>query len=141
MPITVHYKPEINLIICVHTGKVPDDEFLSSYISMYESESFSKGMDQLIDLRNTDSANRSKDVLDQFAVFVESKFKNSTKSPKVAVVAPNNLSFGIARMYEAYSVSIPWDFVVFRALDAAIAWLGASEDLMNELDKKAQQKN
>jgi hypothetical protein len=40
-------------------------------------------------------------------------------------------------MYEAFADSIPWDFVVFRAVDTALAWLRAPQDLLDNLDKKA----
>jgi hypothetical protein len=42
-------------------------------------------------------------------------------------------------MYEAFADSVPWDFVVFRVVDAALAWLGVPEDLMNRGSEDAQQ--
>ena len=138
MPITFHFKLETKLIICVHTGKVSDDEFLISYKSMFESDLFTTGMNHLVDLSQADSSPRSRDVLNQFANFVKLKFADTSTYPKIAVVAPKNLSFGLARMYEVFADSIPWDFAVFRAADAALAWLGVSEDLMDDLNKEAQ---
>lgn len=44
------------------------------------------------------------------------------------MVAPRDVSFGLARMYEMSSTDIPRDFVVFRDLDAAAAWLGIPDD-------------
>jgi hypothetical protein len=138
MPITFYFKLEARLIICVHTGKVPDDEFLISYKSMYESDLFTTTMNKLVDLSQTDSSPRSREVLNQFANFVKLKFADTSTYPKIAVVAPKDLSFGLARMYGVFADSIPWDFVVFRATDAALAWLGAPEDLMDDLNKDAQ---
>jgi hypothetical protein len=65
------------------------------------------------------------------AEFVEQTFSKSSTIPKVAVVAPKDLSFGLARMYQVFANSVPWNFVVFRAMDAALAWLRVPEDLMN----------
>jgi len=138
MPITFHFKPESKLIICVHTGRVPDDEFLVYYQSMLDSDSFATDMNLLIDLRQTDSSPRSGQALIQFAEFAKSKLAEAHTYPMVAVVAPKDLSFGLARMYEFFADSIPWDFVVFRSVDTALAWLRAPEDLMDDLDKKAQ---
>jgi hypothetical protein len=61
-----------------------------------------------------------------------------TMRPRVAVVAPKDLSFGLARMYDAFADSIPWNFVVFRAMDAALAWLGLPEDLMDSPNQDAE---
>jgi len=139
MPITFHFKPEANLMICVHTGSVLDDEFIIYYKSMVESDMFATATNFLIDLRQTDSSPRSGDVLRQFADFMKLTLTDSRTSPKVAVVAPKDLSFGFARMYEFFADSIPWDFVVFRSVDTALAWLRAPEDLMDDLHKKTQQ--
>lgn len=137
MPITFHFRPEAKLIICVHTGKVPDDEFTMRYKSIFEGNMFTPGMNLLIDLSQTDSSPRSPEGLRRFADFSKSKFAGAGTRPKIAVVAPTDLSFGLARMYEAFAESVPWDFVVFREVDAALAWLRAPQDLMDNLDKKA----
>jgi hypothetical protein len=137
MPITFHFKPEAKLIICVHTGKVQDDEFMMRYKSIFEEKMFTPGTNLLIDLRQTDSSPRSSEGLRRFADFAKSKLAGAGMRPKVAVVAPTDLSFGLARMYEAFADSIPWDFVMFRAVDAALAWLRAPQDLMDNLNKKS----
>jgi hypothetical protein len=139
MPVTFHYKPEAKLVVCVHTGRVLDDEFLVHYKAMVESDLFATTRNLLIDLRDTDSSPRTGRALREFADFVTSKYADAGTRPKVAVIAPKDLSFGLARMYEAFAGSIPWDFVVFRSVDTALAWLRAPEDLMDDLDRKAQE--
>ena len=129
MTIESHVRPEHNLVIFVHTGRVPDDEFLTFYKSFFESDTFKPPMNLLVDLRETNSSSRSPEVLLRFAESVEAKLADITANTKVAVVAPKDLSFGLARMYEILSDSVHWDFVVFRAMDAATAWLGLPEDL------------
>jgi hypothetical protein len=139
MPISFHFKPEAKLIVFVHTGKVLNDDFLLYYKSMLEGDLFTTDMNLLIDLRHTDSSPRNRDVLSQFADFVKQKFTDISIRPKVAVIAPRDLSFGLARMYSAFADSIPWDFVVFREVDTALAWLRAPEDLMDDLNRNSQQ--
>ncbi|MFC1554940.1 hypothetical protein ACFL7D_09915 [candidate division KSB1 bacterium] len=133
MPIFFHVKTETNLLICIHTGKVPDNEFLTSYKNLYVSDRFSTSMNQLVDLRKADSSPRSMQALQEFAGIVKDKFKNVTTGPKVAVIAPENLSFGLSRMYQGFSTAVPWNFVVFRAADAALAWLDVPEDTLDNL--------
>jgi hypothetical protein len=41
-------------------------------------------------------------------------------------------------MYKVFSDDMPWEFEVFRAVEAALAWLGLSASLMNDLDQVAQ---
>jgi len=130
MSIELHLRPDHHLAILIHIGTIPDDEFLSFYESLYENKSFNPTMDQLIDLRQADSEPRSPDVLRQFSEYVRTAFQDITKRPKIAVVAPKDLSFGLARMYQAFASSVPWEFMVFRAMGAALAWLGLPEDLM-----------
>ena len=124
-------------MICVHTGSVLDDEFIIYYKSMVESDMFATATNFLIDLRQTDSSPRSGDVLRQFANYMKLRLADAGTYQKVAVIAPKDVSFGLARMYEFFADSIPWDFVVFRSVDAALAWLRASDDLLDDLDKKA----
>ena len=129
MTIESHVRPEHNMAIFVHTGRVPDDEFLAFYKSFFESDAFKPPMNLLVDLRETNSSSRSPEALLRFAELVEAKLADITASTKVAVVAPKDLSFGLARMYEVLSDSVHWNFVVFRAMDAVLAWLGLPEDL------------
>jgi len=138
MPIAIETRPAENLIVLVHTGLVPDDEFLAFYRRLYESDDFDPAMNQLVDLREADSGPRSPEALRQFASFVRTRLNDLPSRPKVAVVAPKALSFGLARMYEAHADAVPWDFTVFRSLDAALAWLGVPEDLRLEHEHGAE---
>ena len=130
MTIESYVRPEHNMVIFVHTGRVSDDKFLTFYKSFFESDTFKPPMNLLVDLRETNSSSRSPEALLRFAELAEAKLADITASTKVAVVAPKDLSFGLARMYEILSDSVHWNFVVFRAMDAALAWLGLPEDLI-----------
>ena len=127
MPISYHLKPDQKLVVLVHKGIISDEEFLSFYEALYEDAQFDKSFNLLVDLRQTESSVRSAAALNQFADFIRKQFVNISVKPKVAVVAPKDISFGLARMYEVFSDDVPWQFAVFRAADAALAWLGLSE--------------
>ncbi len=139
MSITYYTKQEYKLIIIVHSEKVTDDEFLSFYKALYNSRNFDPSVNMLVDLRETNSIQRSSDVLRMFADFAKRRLDGLSTRPKIAVVAPKDLSFGLARMCEAFAASVPWDFSVFRAMDAALAKLGVPEDLMDTLDQDRTQ--
>ncbi len=42
----------------------------------------------------------------------------------VAIIAPSDHAFGMARMWQAHVDATDWDTCVFRDADAARAWLG-----------------
>ena len=133
MTIRFRTMPDHNLAILEHIGRTPDDEFLAFYKEFFDSDNYASSMNLLVDLRKADSSPRSKEVLRDFAGFVSGRLAGIVTHPKVAVVASQDLSFGLARMYEVFADSVPWDFVVFRAIDAALAWLGLPENLMARL--------
>ena len=68
-------------------------------------------MNRLIDFRQALSGSRSKSALNQMAAFVNTQFAKTDAHPKVAVIAPEDLSFGISRMYQAFTDTdtIPWE--------------------------------
>ncbi|MDY6792081.1 MAG: hypothetical protein SWH54_12510 [Thermodesulfobacteriota bacterium] len=131
MAIESHIRPEDNLVVLTHVGEIGDDEFLAFYNSFFKSDTFKPSMNILVDLRKADSSPRSAGVLRRFAEFLQAVRPDITSHTKVAVVAPKDLSFGLARMYEVLSDSVLWNFAVFRAMDAALAWLGLREDSVN----------
>jgi hypothetical protein len=137
MPITYQLKPDERLVVFIHVGVVTDEEFLSFYKALYEENRFDKSFNALVDLRQTESTVRSAEALTEFAEFIHEQYTNITSRPKVAVVAPEDISFGLARMYEVFSGDVPWEFLVFREVDSALAWLGVSENLMDDLDQSA----
>jgi len=127
MPIIYDLTPDGKLAIFRHVGVVPDDEFLSSYKKYFQNPDISKAENLLVDLQKTRSSQRGSEALKKLSEFLRAKFKNSPIRRRVAVVAPTNVSFGLARMYEAFSELVPWEFVVFRDPDAAKAWLDVPE--------------
>lgn len=134
MPITFDFRPEQKLAIAVHVGVVPDAEFLSTYRSLYADARFDISFDLLVDLRRADSSTRSTEALREFAECVSERYPNSDTRPRVAVVATENISFGLARMYEALSDTVPWDFHVFREVSDALEWLGTDGDLLDQTE-------
>lgn len=77
---------------------------------------------RLWDLRH--GANLSADDLKNVADIAKSeKFKPS----KIAVVAPDDLAFGLARMHEVYREQKNQEYQVFRTEQAATKWLLADK--------------
>ena len=130
MPVFFYFKPEYNLVVCRQVGVVEDEEFLTSYRSLFEGDRFDPSMDLVVDLRRADSSKRSREAIQSFARYLKEWMKRTDKRSRVAVIAPKDVSFGMARMYEAYAESAHRDFTVLREADAALEWLGVPEDAL-----------
>ena len=77
----------------------------------------------LIHLEQTTSSGRSAGALRSLVGLFEERTAAAAAIRKVAVVAPGDNSFALARMYEAFSEKIPWEFQVFRDDTAARSWI------------------
>ena len=51
--------------------------------------------------------------------------KKNRPAGKTAIVAPDDLRFGMSRMAEAFAEieKLPWEMKAFRSIDEAIAWI------------------
>ncbi len=132
MPITHKILSDLKLAISTHIDLIPDDEFLASYQELLALDSFGLDFNQLIDLRNTKSHARSPEALHTVAEMIALRYIGVNVDRKTAIIAPTNLSFGLSRMYEAFAPAISGDFVVFRAADAALAWLKVPADTLSD---------
>lgn len=137
MPFNFKIEPEFNLVILKHIGTISDDEFLSYYKSLFNNDSFDPSMNLIIDLENTDSSTRSSEVLYQLAGIFRHKFSQTKTYPKIAIIAPKDLSFGLARTYEAFIDKVPVKFNVFREKEKAYAWLEIPDNTLIEADKSS----
>lgn len=129
VPITHHIHQDLKLIVSIHEGPVRDDEFLASHRELFASRRFDCAFNRVIDLRRTDSRFRSPDALREFAEYFAKHYERCEAAPKTAVIAPGDVSYGMARMYEAFVHRVPGEFVVFRTAHEALAWLGLPEEL------------
>jgi len=123
MPIIHQIRTDLKLAISTHVGLIPDDEFLASYQDLLSMEAFKADFNQLIDLRQTESHKRSSEALQAIARLFAVRCHGMPVQRKTAIIAPSNLSFGLSRMYEVFASAFSGEFVVFRAADAALAWL------------------
>ena len=67
MPIIFDFKPEYNLVVSRQVGAIDDEEFLTSYRSLFEGDRFQPSTNLLVDLRQADSSKRSKEAIEGFA--------------------------------------------------------------------------
>lgn len=110
-------------------GTVEGVQFVTKTRESLEHPRYPALVGQLVDLRQADSLAINRD---QIRTIVELDLQGSEKAPdceKVALVAPEDLIFGYARMYElTLEGRIPgWEVGVFRTRPEALAWLGVED--------------
>mgnify|MGYP006299911201 CR=1 FL=1 len=124
MPITFEVNHKDNYFISHFKGVVTDAELLRSFVAFYKSHQWTPGMNELTDLSEGDGSQLTTDGLIKLATATKEIFqKKGVKHTKTAVYAPQDLSFGLSRMYEAMIYDSPEDFRVFRNIDEAKKWL------------------
>ena len=132
MAISYRVFPEIKMVIFVHEGHVPDEEFLSFYRTFHADPKFLEYGKYLVDLRRADSASRSPQALLDLAGWLRQHYENPATEMNIAVVAPKSRSFNLARLYEVFSCAFPWHFEVFGEMVPALHWLDVPQDLVED---------
>jgi hypothetical protein len=131
MPIVYRIIKEHRLIVSVHIGTVPDDEFLHSYKCLLHDAAFDESYNLLIDLRRATSGERSTEALRRLSSAVEQRYRIVELAPRTAVIAPADISYGLGRMYQSFVDTVPGEVVIFRATDAALAWLDVPSGVLD----------
>jgi len=116
---------EKNLTVYTVEGKVLGEEYEMTIRDFYEQGPITKNVlwdlsdAQLGHLESTDVLNISQ---------TPRPFLSVREGGKTAIVAPADLAFGLARMYEANSTNekSPFATSIFRAGDEALRWLSGN---------------
>ena len=115
MPITFSFDAEQNRAVSRFSGTVTGAEILAHNTEMAESGAFST--ERLMDARGAVTM-LSPDEVRQVASLVR-RLVHEFGPAKVAFVADNDLTYGMARMYEALSAPHDCGFTVVRTLEEA----------------------
>ena len=109
-------------------GNLTDVELLEGYKSFFESESWQPGLNEFVDMSEAISSEISSDAIRELALYCEELYKShDINAIKTAVYAPNDLSYGIARMYTGWSGDSPESIRTFRDYEEAREWLEFEE--------------
>ena len=122
MPIQVRVDETRGLVELVFAGELTDSEFKET-VNRYLLEPFAAfplGLFDLTDVTVMDvSAESVRNVARRVSLHVDSRLEEG----KLAIVAPRDLLFGMARMYEMLRDDSPVEVRVFRERDEAESWL------------------
>ena len=129
--ITHRIYPSLGIVVSTWRGQVSDADLVLEYRRLYEDDEWKPGAHELVDVREADLVNVSSrglktlaGVMGEYLVGFEGEFKT-------AVLTSGDLTFGLGRVYEAYSAESPETVQVFRDPREALAWLAAPADLLD----------
>ncbi len=111
------------LVQIVAEGKFTDSEMLDISHQLFCDKNFSIGLDQLIDLRKVTSFCVTTKGIEQLIAH-ERQGSGSKRYGKLAIIAPSDIAFGTARMYQSLSSDETFMIQVFRNVGKANEWLG-----------------
>lgn len=122
MPTSYEIDSDRRLVLSRAWGVLTTDDIRLSRAALQADAEFHADFGQLFDLRDVTDIAFSSATMWSIAT-------NSLFAPGVrrAFVAATGLQFGMARMFAAHSEAQNQDVRAFRDLDAALAWLGATD--------------
>jgi len=115
-----HIDTETGLLTYTRYGVVLPEELMPSLVELFSDPDFQKVEKVLVDLSTADFSKVSHDELFEHGDFSKRHLKDG--EIRVALAAPKDLAFGMARVYEAFA-SEGDNLRVFRTLDEAKEWL------------------
>lgn len=125
---------EKHLVIAKGTGVVTGDDVINHLNTLAADARYVAPMKKLVDYRAIESMKQSHGqilMISQKKQTLEDRFAGE----RCALVAPKDLTFGIARMHQSFINTPALDIEVFRRIEDALAWLDV------ELGLEAKQEN
>jgi hypothetical protein len=130
MPIAIAVDPWRRLRYSVATGVITDDDVAEAYARAMADPDADPSMNVLADLSGVERVDVSADCVRRLAARQVEDERGHTLRPRVAIVAPSDCAFGIARMYTAYRQSLDASsrLLVCRSREEAERWLELPEE-------------
>jgi hypothetical protein len=132
MPVSYEILKDIGVIVVRHLGRTSDEEMLATYGNLINEADFDLTYPKLVDLRESGSVDRSAGALHALAGLVQKHYTGKGVKSVAAIIAPADLYYGLARMYEALTDKDVEEVRVFRDLSGAAEWLGVDEEAVKD---------
>jgi hypothetical protein len=115
--VQIDYAQGLTIFFCA--GELVFNEIIDQMKRLYQGNDSPLTKKILWDIRN---ATISALTVDQ-VYHIASKFNFVMDGGKTAVVAPQDINYDIVKIFEEETMDTPRDFIVFRELGEATAWL------------------
>lgn len=127
MPFTYRIDSERGVVYATATGTVTDDDVTKLKADIAADPAFRPGMVELSDLRGIEDLQVSPEGISRFAM-MDQQHADDQADFKLALVANEDLVYGMARMYQMSTGPNPQQVSVFRSVEEAEAWLGITAE-------------
>jgi len=127
MPVEQRWDEKLRTFFVAVSGPVSDQEFVDFVMGLAKRDDIPTARKELVDLSELERTDVEADSLREAAVRFRGLDQTVFES-RVAVVAPSDIGFGLARMYQSFRGDSTVEFEVFRARAAALEWLGLPSD-------------
>lgn len=135
MPIAAHLFSEHELLVSQFVGVITDDLLVRYYEQLLGSDGSSTDFPELVDLRRAERFAPTARAFSLIGRLVASTYEPAAPTragrPRCAVLAPFDLAYGLARMYQMGTSSEAIDLQVFRDLRSALSWLEISDQALS----------
>jgi hypothetical protein len=121
MPASYQIDTANRLIVIKLSEKITEQEIINDRERLAADPQFDPTFSQLIDLRNAWQVESPTATINKLAQ--SSLFKAGVKK---AIIAHDDLAFGLSRMYELLSLDLNQQTMIFHEIDKALEWLGIS---------------
>jgi len=112
-----------NLLFVRFTGELSEEDLVKYAQRAAANPAIPPAHDELIDLSRAEIADLQSHTLRRIAELFAGGDRTPERS-RVALVAADDVSYGLSRMYQAFRSHSPLDLRVFRDVAEARAWLG-----------------
>ena len=114
---------DLRVIFSTASGVLTDADLLEHQAKLLADSCFDRSFNQLWDLTEVSQVEVSSQALRTLA-----RSRSFEASARRAVVAGDDLVFGMGRMFQMLHDEAPEEMQVFRSLDEARQWLGLDPD-------------
>jgi len=123
MPINFTLHPDQGYFTSEYQGSLSDSDLIGYWESFFK-EHWQQGLNELADLSHSDLSGISASGVLYLAKYIEDFYKqHNIEKVKVAIFSPDDLPYGIARMYVVAAESSPERFYITRDKEKALEWL------------------
>ena len=123
MPIKYKIDSEHNLIIRTVSGTLTSSDVLNVLNESLDDKDFVKDMHAIWDISNAEIHQITVDTMNTIVEHIKTHLNNRGSKYKIAIVAPEDLNFGISRMFATYGSDLPVSIGIHRDIDDAYRWL------------------
>ena len=131
MPVSVASMQEGAGLLFICTGNVTANEMLDAKARLLETPArLRECRFAIVDLGLASSLQLSTDEVRRIADRDRELAAFTRPGLPVAVLAPNDLAYGLARMWDVFVENTGWETVIFRAREEGEAWVRQKADAL-----------